>query len=116
MLFRQPEPLLTAPCLFSRLQNKSFNSLRGKFAFQIVGIENRLAGLMWPMFAYIQHEIYLTLVIYLKSFKIFKVHTPLSIQLDISVLDYVSPLGYLSWHARLGSFGIATNHNNAHSK
>ena len=32
-------------------------SLRGKFAFQIAGIENRLAGLMWPTFADIKHEI-----------------------------------------------------------
>lgn len=36
--------------------------IRGKFAFQIAGIENRLAGLMWPTFADIKHEIYRTLV------------------------------------------------------
>ena len=38
-------------------------SLGGKFAFQIAGIANRLAGLMWPTFADIKHEIYRTLVI-----------------------------------------------------
>jgi hypothetical protein len=37
--------------------------LRGKFAFQIAGIENRLAGLMQAGFAGINHEIYRTLVI-----------------------------------------------------
>jgi hypothetical protein len=36
--------------------------LRGKFAFQIAGIENRLAGLMQAGFAGINHEIYRTLV------------------------------------------------------
>ena len=40
-------------------------SLGGKFAFQIAGIANRLAGLMWPTFADIKHEIYRTLVILL---------------------------------------------------
>jgi len=37
--------------------------LRGKFAFQIAGIENRLAGLMQAGFAGINHEIYRTLVV-----------------------------------------------------
>jgi hypothetical protein len=37
-------------------------SLGGKFAFQIAGIANRLAGLMWPTFPDIKHEIYRTLV------------------------------------------------------
>jgi hypothetical protein len=35
---------------------------RGRFAFQIVGIKNSLAGLMQTGLAAIEHEIYRTLV------------------------------------------------------
>jgi hypothetical protein len=42
---------------------------QGRFAFQIVGIANRLAGLMQTWFAGINHEIYRTLVIYLYKSK-----------------------------------------------